>query len=65
MNPSLYPGQDAEIATLLKRIDTQPTDAKVTDVELLSFLDKKDISPDKNVLLENIVSKEDEIRKIS
>ena len=65
MNPSLYPGQDAEIATLAKRIDTQPTDAKVTDVELLSFLDKKDIIPNKSVLLENIVSKEDEIRKIS
>jgi len=72
MNPSLYPGQDQQVADLAKRIDTQPTDAKVTDIELLSFLDKKNISPDKknispdkNVLLETIVSKEYEIRKIS
>lgn len=65
MNPSLYPGQDADVANLAKRIDSKPTDAKVTDVELLSFLDKKDISPDKNVLLETIVSKENEVRKIS
>lgn len=65
MNPSLYPGQDADVANLAKRIDSKPTDAKITDVELLSFLDKKDISPDKNVLLETIVSKEYEVRKIS
>jgi hypothetical protein len=65
MNPSLYPGQDQQVADLAKRIDSKPTDAKVTDTELLSFLDKKDISPDKNVLLETIVSKEHEVRKIS
>jgi hypothetical protein len=65
MNPSLYPGQDQQVADLAKRIDSKPTDAKVTDIELLSFLDKKDISPDKNVLLETIVSKENEVRKIS
>lgn len=65
MNPSLYPGQDQQVADLAKRIDSKPTDAKVTDIELLSFLDKKDINPDKNVLLETIVSKEHEVRKIS
>lgn len=64
MNPTLYPGQDTEIKDLAKNID-KDSDAKVTVLELLSFLDKKDTNPDQKKMLTLLASKENEVRKIS